>query len=93
MAEVPQGSIFGPLLYNIHINDLFLNLENWDIANYADDNIPFACGKSIDEVISHLEVCFCKLSEWFRLKCLKLNDDKCHRFASNHTSGVIIRLG
>ena len=34
---VPQGSIFGPLLFNIHLCDLFYFLEDLDIASYADD--------------------------------------------------------
>ena len=34
----PQGSIVGPLLSNILLNEIFLSLQNCDLANYADDS-------------------------------------------------------
>ena len=42
---IPQGSILGPLLFNIFINDIFMIIEQSDICNFADDNTLYSCGK------------------------------------------------
>ena len=42
-----QGSILGPLLFNIFINDLFFVIEKSDICNFADDNTLYSCGANL----------------------------------------------
>ena len=52
---VPQGSILGPLLFNIFVNDMFLFTEHCNWYNYADDNSMSASAESIDEAMALLE--------------------------------------
>ncbi len=62
---VPQGSVLGPLLFNIFINDLFLiNLQS-DLCNFADDNTLYAFGHSFESVVSKLESDLEKILDWF----------------------------
>ena len=75
---VPQGSVLGPLLFNIYINDFFYLVKDTEICNYADDTTIFACGSDLGSVLRSLEGDAALLSLWFENNYMKMNEDKSH---------------
>ena len=89
LSGVQQGSVLGPLLFNIYIDDLLFLTENTDVCSYADDTTFCACDPDLHYLISKLEHDSVLAIEWFECYYMKLNQDKCHLLISGHKYGNV----
>lgn len=75
-AGVPQGSILGPLLFNLYINDITNIGCKESMIIYADDTTILFSGTNISEVMERGNLFLEQLNEWTSLNSLKINSSK-----------------
>jgi hypothetical protein len=73
---VPQGSILGPLLFLIYVNDLSRQIKNGSIKQFADDATTYYVGRSPQQLEQMIQPDVNRILTWFRVNRLTLNAKK-----------------
>ena len=73
---VPQGSILGPLLFLIYVNDLFAASKILSPIMFADDTNLFYADRNIEKLFEIVNAELKNITEWFRANKLSLNVKK-----------------
>ena len=83
---VPQGSVLGPLLFIIYINELSSVVNLCEVSLYADDTVIYYSSSNIKDLEDKLNSDLKSLCQWFSKNLLTLNVTKCKfvLFGSQH---------
>ena len=85
---VPQGSVLGPILFSLFINDINCHVYPSAVNLYADDTLLYTTGNTCAEASEKLQTSINEISKWYRGNRLALNESKskCMLLSSKHKS-------
>ena len=73
---VRQGSVLGPILFNLFINDFLYNIQHCRVCNFVNDNTMFACNKTLESVVAALEMDTKSSGQLFKDNGMVINPEK-----------------
>ena len=76
ICGIPQGSILGPLLFDIFINDMLFFISKSEICNFADDNTLSSCRKMLGNILHNLKFDLGHILKWFKVNSSKPDPGK-----------------
>ena len=76
LCGIPQGTILGPLLFILYINDIFNSSRECETISFADDTALIIKSTSWELALVKAELSIAKISNWLSINCLSLNIKK-----------------
>jgi len=73
---VPQGSVLGPILFILYVNDMRNCCNSISLLHFADDTTGFLSSKSVPGLVREMNLDLNRIAEWVRRNRLFLNINK-----------------
>mgnify|MGYP000745461007 FL=1 len=88
LKGVPQGSILGPVIFNIFMNDIFCCIKDGILFNYADDNTVLVKADTKQELLNKISLNGENLITWCTDNQMEANASKFQVMISNETTST-----